>query len=241
MSNTTRSIGQVLDLLAEEFSDISISKIRFLESQGLIDPERSQSGYRKFTETDVKQLRWILEQQRDHFLPLKVIKERIDAGSSNGAKDHEQAQPKAVDANVQSSQDLNLFPSQKNQELLTAAELAFKSGLNVAQIAELEKFGLIELIADGTRSHYNAEAETVAKAAAGFLAHGIEPRHLRAYKAAVEREAGLLEQRIMPLVMQRTSAAQRKTHAVLSDLVDLGSELRMSLLRMALGSHMSSR
>ncbi|MYL09489.1 MAG: MerR family transcriptional regulator, partial [Acidimicrobiia bacterium] len=73
-----RSIGQVLDLLKDEFSDISISKIRFLESQGLIDPERNQSGYRKFTEADINRLRWILEQQRDHFLPLKVIKERID-------------------------------------------------------------------------------------------------------------------------------------------------------------------
>ena len=78
MSTQYRSIGQVLDLLKEEFSDISISKIRFLESQGLIDPERNQSGYRKFTETDISRLRWILEQQRDHFLPLKVIKERID-------------------------------------------------------------------------------------------------------------------------------------------------------------------
>ncbi|MCY4194261.1 MAG: MerR family transcriptional regulator, partial [bacterium] len=79
MSARYRSIGQVLDLLKGEFSDISISKIRFLESQGLIDPERNQSGYRKFTEADINRLRWVLEQQRDHFLPLKVIKERIDS------------------------------------------------------------------------------------------------------------------------------------------------------------------
>ena len=84
MSAQYWAIGQVLDLLKDEFSDISISKIRFLESQGLIDPERNQSGYRKFTKADISRLRWILEQQRDHFLPLKVIKERIDNENLDG-------------------------------------------------------------------------------------------------------------------------------------------------------------
>jgi len=254
VSGTNRSIGQVLDLLKDEFSDITISKIRFLESQGLIDPERSRSGYRKFTEADVQRLRWILEQQRDHFLPLKVIKERIDsadvaeliadladtadiAGESEDAKSPSSAK-NVSGGNNQRSQQHNLLQAQTNSGSLTAAEVAEKSGLSFAHIADLERFGLIQCVADGTQSHYSHEAVVVATVAAGFLGHGVEPRHLRAYKSAVEREVGLLEQRIMPLVMQRTPSARQASQDALGELVNLGSELRLALLRMALANHL---
>ena len=241
MSAQYRSIGQVLDLLKDEFVDISISKIRFLESQGLIDPERNQSGYRKFTEADVGRLRWILEQQRDHFLPLKVIKERIDqedfdGADGNGGPERDGAAPAGRSAGRPNPLDTGAVSVS-----LTLDELAAASGLSPSQIVELEKFGLIESASEGALVHYGAEAVIVAKVAAGFLAHGVEPRHLRAYKSAAEREAGLLEQRIMPLVMQRTAQSRKQSQEVLVELIHLGSELRLSLLRGALASHTRPR
>ena len=248
MRGQHRSIGQVLDLLKGDFADISISKIRFLESQGLIDPERNQSGYRKFTEADVNRLRWILEQQRDHFLPLKVIKERIDqqdfdgtagyggADGDGGSDDGDRAA-----FNASGAKKPNPLDTGEVSVSLTVDELAAASGLSQANIMELQKFGLIEPLDDGALAHYGAEAVIVAKVAAGFLAHGLEPRHLRAYKSAAEREAGLLEQRIMPLVMQRTAQSRKQSLDVLAELINLGSDLRLSLLRGALANHTKSR
>ncbi|MDE0217241.1 MAG: MerR family transcriptional regulator [bacterium] len=229
------SIGQVLDLLKGDFADITISKIRFLESQGLIDPERNQSGYRKFTEADVNRLRWILEQQRDHFLPLKVIKERIHHQDFEGAG-----------ASRESNSDGHgtLGPERPNpldpgkvSVSLSPDELASASGLRQSEIAELQKFGLIEPLGKGPLVQYGTEAVIVAKVAAGFLAHGLEPRHLRAYKSAAEREAGMMEQRIMPMVMQRTARSRQQSQDTLVELINLGSELRLSLLRCALADH----
>ena len=241
MTAQHRSIGQVLDLLKDEFSDISISKIRFLESQGLIDPERNQSGYRKFTEADINRLRWILEQQRDHFLPLKVIKARIDGEDF----EEEDGSGESIDGEAAARSSRTGRPNPLDTGAvsvsLTLDELASASGLSRSKIVELEKFGLIEPLDDGALSHYGAEAVIVAKVAAGFLAHGLEPRHLRAYKSAAEREAGLLEQRIMPLVMQRTPKSRKQSQDVLVELINLGSELRLSLLRGALANHTGNR
>ncbi len=243
MRGQHRSIGQVLDLLKGDFADISISKIRFLESQGLIDPERNQSGYRKFTEADVSRLRWILEQQRDHFLPLKVIKERIDqqdfdGSAGNGGPDGD---GDGAAFNASGAGQPNPLDTGAVSVSLTVDELAAASGLSQSKIMELQKFGLIEPLGDGALAHYGAEAVIVARVAAGFLAHGLEPRHLRAYKSASEREAGLLEQRIMPLVMQRTAQSRKQSLDVLAELINLGSDLRLSLLRGALANHTKSR
>ncbi|MXW42305.1 MAG: MerR family transcriptional regulator [Acidimicrobiia bacterium] len=273
MSSPHRSIGQVLDLLKDEFKDISISKIRFLESQGLIDPDRTKSGYRKFTEADVNRLRWILEQQRDHFLPLKVIKELIDTkdfGASLAEEQFAEPQlsrdvPKAstrrkptrntlktserASRSKPSSNARNLSPQETSKRTakgaiggtigpLTVDELVAASGLLVGRISELEQFGLIEKIDNGHNLHYSPEAVIVAKTVAAFLnQHGVEPRHLRIYKTAVEHEADLLERRIRPLAMLHTQSARHKCQDMLEELIDLGSELRLSLLRMALANH----
>ncbi len=241
MSAQHWSIGQVLDLLKHEFADISISKIRFLESQGLIDPERNQSGYRKFTDADISRLRWILEQQRDHFLPLKVIKERIDHEDLGEDEGNRGASGEGAASGSRSSGRPNPLDSGAVSVALTLDELASASGLSRSKVMDLQKFGLIEPIDDGALSHYDAEAVIVAKVAAGFLDHGVEPRHLRAYKSAAEREAGLLEQRIMPMVMQRTDRSRRQSKDALVELINLGSELRLSLLRCALSNHTKSR
>lgn len=240
MSAQFRSIGQVLDLLKGEFSDISISKIRFLESQGLIDPQRNQSGYRKFTESDVSRLRWILEQQRDHFLPLKVIKERIDDEEFDGTDGNRPSREEAG-SHYQGGGRPNPLDSGATSVSLSLDELASVSELSQSKIMELQKFGLIEPIDNGALTQYGAEAVIVARVAAGFLAHGLEPRHLRAYKTAAEREAGLLEQRIMPMVMQRTAQSRKQSQDVLVELINLGSELRLSLLRGALANHTGNR
>ena len=236
-----RSIGQVLDLLKGDFADISISKIRFLESQGLIDPQRNQSGYRKFTEADVSRLRWILEQQRDHFLPLKVIKERIDQEDFDGTSGNGGPDGDGAAARPRVAGGPNPLDPGTVSVSLTLDELVTASGLSPSNIMELQKFGLIEPLGDGDLALYGTEAVIVAKVAAGFLAHGLEPRHLRAYKSAAEREAGLLEQRIMPLVMQRTAQSRKQSLDVLVDLINLGSDLRLSLLRGALANHTRNR
>lgn len=241
MSAQHHSIGQVLDLLKDEFSDISISKIRFLESQGLIDPERNKAGYRKFTEDDISRLRWILEQQRDHFLPLKVIKERIDHQGFHEVDGREGVDGDGAGGAQRRGDRPNPLDSGAVSVSMTLDELASASGLSRSKVMELEKFGLIEPLDGGALSQYGAEAVIVAKVAAGFLAHGLEPRHLRAYKSAAEREAGLLEQRIMPLVMQRTAKSRKQSQDVLAELINLGSELRLSLLRGALANHTGNR
>lgn len=236
MSGQYRSIGQVLDLLKGEFSDISISKIRFLESQGLIDPERNQSGYRKFTEDDVNRLRWILEQQRDHFLPLKVIRERI---ACNDLPEADASAPPAGES--RGAGRSNPLDSGAEPVSLTLDELSAASGLSQTKALELQQFGLIEPLGGEALPLYGAEAVIVAKVASGFFAHGLEPRHLRAYKAAAEREAGMLEQRVMPLVMQRTAESREQSRDILAELIGLGSELRLALLRGALATHTTSR
>lgn len=241
MTAQYRSIGQVLDLLKDEFSDISISKIRFLESQGLIDPKRNQSGYRKFAEADINRLRWILEQQRDHFLPLKVIKERIDFEAFDETAGDRDSREEEDAPRSRGARRPNPLDSGSGSVSLSLDELASASGLSQSKIMELQKFGLIEPIDDGALAYYSTEALIVAQVAAGFLAHGLEPRHLRAYKSAAEREAGLLEQRIMPLVMQRTPKSHKQSQDVLVELINLGSELRLSLLRGALANHTGNR
>ena len=236
-----RSIGQVLDLLKDEFSDISISKIRFLESQGLIDPERNQSGYRKFDEADISRLRWILEQQRDNFLPLKVIKERIDFEAFDEATNSCESSEGEKLSRSRAANRPNPLESGSGSVSLSLDELASASGLSQSKVMELQKFGLIEPDGGPGLAQYGTEAVNVAKVAAGFLAHGLEPRHLRAYKSAAEREAGLLEQRIMPFVMQRTPKSHKQSQDVLVELINLGSDLRLSLLRGALANHTGNR
>jgi DNA-binding transcriptional MerR regulator len=246
------SIGEVLSLLREEFPDITISKIRFLESQGLLDPERTPSGYRKFYEPDVERLRWILRQQREHFLPLKVIKGRLLGGGTaveeapSRTAEHAQART-AVGAattasasasatsaiDVSDEPGLSAGPSGVN---LTLEELTTACGLPASQVAELEKFGLLAGKPVGGTIYYDEEALLVANLAAGFLRYGVEARHLRMYKNAAERESGLFEQVVMPMIKQRNPQARQQAVVTLDELANLSIELRRALLRQALGN-----
>jgi DNA-binding transcriptional MerR regulator len=177
------SIGQVLDELSTEFPDISPSKIRFLESEGLIQPPRSSSGYRRFSSADIRRLRFILTAQRDEYLPLRVIKERLDAldgpvtlgtGDGNGGA----VPPVAM----------------TRSELLAAASAAEEL------LAELEDYGLIRR----ARS-YGTQSLSVLRSAVRLGEYGIQPRHLRVVKAAADRETALVEQAVAPLTRQKGS------------------------------------
>ena len=265
------SIGEVLALLKEEFPDVTISKIRFLESQGLLDPERTPSGYRKFYDTDVERLRWILRQQREHFLPLKVIKGRL-RGSSDGAEEvaielseevaadtgpapeasigvEEPAQPAPAPVQAPPS-TLSPLPSTAEAAPLvlssggvsmTMAELAAASGLEDDDLRELERYGLLTGRRAASSVYYDEEALMVAQLAAGFMKYGVEARHLRMYKTAGEREAGFLEQVVMPMLKQRNPQARRQAADALSDLTRLGQGLRAAMLRQALRKYIEGQ
>ena len=387
-SRTYLSIGDVLTLLREEFPDVTISKIRFLESQGLVNPERSPSGYRKFFDHDVERLRWVLRQQREHFLPLKVIRDRLadgelddDLGADvpNGkpsepayagvaaaaATAQAQEQPSKADEEamariladasrraarlpeeVQARRGLQVVaegdtsttavaesggergaapapaaggadtgqpeaaaptaaastpraprgttakrtgsangtplppraepaatsspggPTPETTKAdkspahagtgpgavadatagaisgmvtgasLTRQELCAASGLSADEVAGLEGFGIIECVTVAGIDTYDEEALTIANLAAAFRAFGIEPRHLRLYRNAVEREMGLIEQVVIPLLRQRNPESRQRAIEGAEQLAALGQSMRATLLRLALRRHL---
>ena len=249
---TVLSIGEVLDLLKAEFPDVTISKIRFLESQGLVNPERTPSGYRKFYTDDVERLRWILRQQRENFLPLKVIKGRLLSGDLSepvatetaGEPEPDPEDPAPVgEAEAPPEPEAGREPEGPlaqpgpDDARLTVHELAEASGLDGRQVADLEKFGLLTPVTAAGQTHYDGHDLAVARLAAAFAVHGITARHLRMYKMAADREATFYEQVVLPLVKQRNPQARRQAVDDLTELAHLGESLRGALLRSALREH----
>jgi DNA-binding transcriptional MerR regulator len=230
------SIGEVLTLLKDEFPDVTISKIRFLESQGLLDPERTPSGYRKFYDRDVDRLRWILRQQQDHFLPLKVIKGRLR--DATGAVDEEEGMPPAANRPAQNPVSAAVegapLTVPRTGASMTVAELASATGLEEDDLHELERFGLLIPKRVGSTAYYDEDGLLVANLAAGFMRYGVEARHLRMYKVAGDREASFFEQVVMPMLRQRNPQARRQATETLSELSRLGQSLRGAMLRQAL-------
>jgi DNA-binding transcriptional MerR regulator len=257
------SIGEVLAQLQDDFPDITISKIRFLESQGLIDPERTPSGYRKFYDDDVLRLKFILGAQRDQFLPLKVIKDRLDAGEagdSAAARSGGGATTAVVEAPAptvtsavetpgeprvpiwmaKAAERATLPIGQADTDVsLSFDELAGASGLTVEQLRDVEQHGLITGHSLGRGEVvYDGDALLVAKLVAGFLAHGLEPRHLRSYKNGAEREAGMFEQLVLPLVKQRNPQSRVQAVEKVRALARLSQNMHDALLRQALRSYL---
>jgi DNA-binding transcriptional MerR regulator len=207
-------IGEVLAQLSAEFPDVRISKIRFLESEGLIEPARSPSGYRRFSRHDVQRLRYILTAQRDHYLPLRVIKERLDA-PDGGA---ELASPAGAAAG-------------RGGTLLSRAELLEAAGLDAERLDELEEFGLIRR----RGRQYGQDALAVARLVAELGAFGVQARHLRAVKAAAERETSLIEQVVAPLLRQRSPGASERAGQTARDIAALSIRLHAALVEAELG------
>jgi DNA-binding transcriptional MerR regulator len=229
------SIGEVLGQLRPDFADITISKIRFLEAEGLVEPERTSSGYRKFSREDVARLRYVLSAQRDHYLPLRVIKEHLDA-IDRGLEPPEMngTGPKVPRALV-AAEGLpgpDSFLPDVSEVRLSKRELLDAAGLEPERLETLEQYGLLAPI-PGT-SHYDGNALVVAKTVAEMARFGIEARHLRPFKAAAEREIGLVEQVVMPLVRQRNPEARARADEVTRELAALSVKLHASLVRAGL-------
>jgi DNA-binding transcriptional MerR regulator len=210
----TRSIGQIMAILRTEFPEISISKIRFLETEGLISPLRAPSGYRRYTENDLERLRYVLSVQREHYLPLKVIREHLEQidrgqpplslsgqGGSIGNGLAGGAPNSGPQIGLNSGPNIGhgtsaSAPTAKQPVRLTRQELLDASGLTETALSELERTQIV-LTRRGT-AHYGRDALTLAIAARRLAEYGIDGRHLRAFKLAAEREVGLVEQAIAP-------------------------------------------
>jgi DNA-binding transcriptional MerR regulator len=199
-------IGEVLARLRGEFPDVSVSKIRFLESEGLIEPARSPSGYRRFDDADVERLRYILTAQRDQYLPLRVIKERLLPGPADG---------QAGDSSGP----------------MTRRQLLAAAGIDDAQLAEMESFGLIRRVG---RAAYGRDALQVASAAATLAKYGVEARHLRAVRAAAERESSLIEQLVAPMLRQRSQEARSQAGRTAREIASVVLRLHGALIDAAL-------
>jgi DNA-binding transcriptional MerR regulator len=231
------SIGEVLAQLREDFPDVSISKIRYLEAEGLVEPARTPSGYRKFSQDDVERLRYILTLQRDHFWPLRVIREALDAfdrgfeppGVSAGAPAGPHA-PRAV--NDESWPDPSAFARRGQGLRMTRAELAVAAGLDERDISTLETFGLLT---PGSGGFFDETALTIAHAAAELAAYGIEPRHLRPFRTAADREVGLVEQVVTPLARGRGDDAQARASEAAREISALCLQLHAALVKAGLG------
>jgi len=224
------SIGEVLTRLRTEFTDITISKIRFLESEGLIEPQRTPSGYRKFTTNDLERLRFVLLAQRDQYLPLKVIKENLDAmdrGLTPAKAVGGVATPRLAAADGVLTADQ--FASD-NDLRLTRAEMLSASNLTDEQLTEIESYGLVAI----RGRHYDSDGLAVARAVAEISAFGIGARHLRAFKTAADREIGLVEQVTTPLLRQKGSEAKARAEEVERELASLSIRLHASLVRAGL-------
>lgn len=315
------SIGEVLGLLLEEFPDVTISKIRFLESQGLIEPERTPSGYRKFYDHDVELLRVILREQRENFLPLRVIKDRIDSGQLDPTPPRGRGRKRTAAEDAELAKEIATHPSAARATpvpagaawarldapgadehgerhgrdpqptgpagpaepspaaptsassaatdggtpaggassasvapggstgaasslaatnsavlpgvLLNRDELCAVAGVTAAELHQLEEYGVVPKRGTGIEL-YGEEAVEIAAVAARFLRAGVDARHLRAWRNSVEREAGLFEQLVLPLMRHRNPQARGQVTERLQTLDTLSTQLRAAMMRAAL-------
>ncbi|MDP9300516.1 MAG: MerR family transcriptional regulator [Actinomycetota bacterium] len=232
-----QSIGEVLVAVKTEFPDITISKIRFLESEGLITPERTPSGYRKFYVDDVDRLKSILRMQRDEYLPLKVIKERLvqsDAGAEGEDVDLEGA---PADGEASVSEELAEAPTGLQMSL---EEMSAATGVDRERIKELESFGIVCTHGPEGARYYDGEDYIVLSIVKDFLRHGIEPRHLTMYKHFADRESAFFEALVAPTLRQRNPDARRAATQTLTDLSVTSRKFKQALLRNALREHLTS-
>lgn len=239
------SIGEVLNVLKDAFPGVTVSKIRFLESEGLIAPERTESGYRRFTEEDIERLRFILRLQREQFLPLKVIRERLDeVDRAGGQTKLAFEEPEAEAAQPETPREA--MQREGTGASISSTELARASGLSVVQVTELTSVRLLSPteIREG-RPEDGAQGEPqlrfhehdleVAKLSRALLDLGLEPRHLRVFRVAADRWADLAEQMVSPLVHQRNPEARKAAGEKVRELVRVGGRLMRALLRDSVG------
>lgn len=252
------SIGEVLAVLLDEFSDVTISKIRFLESQGLIQPDRTPSGYRKFSDVEVEKLRFILRQQRDGSVPLRVIRDQIDdeitditnysglsaesIAQSEASHPTSRSKPRVSaavkDANREQSdarreqrqQHAHAIAHADKTESLPRDVLLSQCDIPQDVLKSLESAGLVEGHNVGDTTFYDEPSVAVARVAKRFIDLGIDVRHLRSWKMSADRETDLFEQRILPILRQRNPGAREEATVMLEEFISLGAQLREALM-----------
>ncbi|MGI4895703.1 MAG: transcriptional regulator FtsR [Janthinobacterium lividum] len=232
------TIGEVMAILLPEFPDVSISKIRFLEEQGLVEPGRTAAGYRKFSSHDVDRLRYVLATQRDHYLPLKVIRENLQA-LDRGLEPREQSvatgqdpEPDGRDVVLDVAPGADRFDGRAAGLRLTRAELLRESGVTAELLEALEGFGVLAPAPGGP--WYDGEALEVLRAAAELAGHGIEARHLRMFRTAADREVALADQVAAPLRRQRSVESTARAEQVAREIAAASLRLHTALVAGAL-------
>jgi DNA-binding transcriptional MerR regulator len=239
----------VLGQLRADFPDVTISKIRFLESEGLVQPERTAAGYRQFSAADVERLRYVLTAQRDHYLPLRVIKEHLDARDRGERESCPDGRPEGLTDGHRSRLPRSLvgvpshapsdpagpegFVDAADSVRMTQEELLAAAGIGRRTLTELEQFGLVR---PGPAGFYDSDAVLVARTAQAMTEFGLEPRHLRAFRASADREVGLLAQIVSPMIRQRDPDARARADEVLRELAMLSVRLHALLVKAGLRS-----
>jgi len=239
-----QSIGEVLVSVKTEFPDITISKIRFLEAEGLIEPERTPSGYRKFYVDDVERLKAILRMQRDEYLPLKVIKERLLQQDVAEAEGLEEGSP-AAEAAAEAAAEKKATAAEEIAEAPTGLQMSIEemsaaTGVDRDRIKELEGYGIVcSHGPDGSR-YYDGDDYIILSIVKDFFRFGIEPRHLTMYKHSIDREATFFEALVAPTLRQKNPDARRAASQTLVDLSVTSRKFKQALLRTTLREHLQS-
>ena len=237
-----QSIGEVLVSVKTEFPDITISKIRFLEAEGLIEPERTPSGYRKFYVYDVERLRSILRMQRDEYLPLKVIKERLlQQDVEEAVGEPEEGSPEAEEAEAKAAKKATAA-----EEIAEAAtglqmsieEMSAATGVDRDRIKELQSFGIVCAHGPDGARYYDGDDYIILSIVKDFFRYGIEPRHLTMYKHFTDREASFFEALVAPTLRQKNPDARRAAADTLADLSATSRKFKQALLRTTLRDHL---
>lgn len=256
IDNNYLSIGEVLGLLLEEFPDVTISKIRFLESQGLIEPERTASGYRKFSRSEVDRLRFILREQRENYLPLKVIRSKLESDTSDGMiRPYDDTSPHISRGQASSGghpaarQSLSKAQgsparSAKNADDTTSisrTELLHELDASDVVLKSLVANGLVKPRMVGDIEMYSQLDKEIVEISSRFIEKGIDARHLKTWKHSAEREFDLFKQRVMPFLHQRNPTARQEAQDLLAELTDLADQLRTAFVTVAVQAYNEGR
>ncbi|UYM05142.1 transcriptional regulator FtsR [Solicola gregarius] len=233
-SRDRMSIGDVLQELRSDFPDITVSKIRYLESEGLVEPERTPSGYRKFSTADVERLRYVLTMQRDRFYPLREIRKNLEAMDrgltpQSGSEDvGTPTVPKVVLSDDGYPTGDSFRPS-RHEIRLSRAELLEAAEIGTDLLDAMEQFGLMRPRA--SHQHYDGVDVAVAKTVGELAAYGVEPRHLRAFKTAADREVGLFEQIVSTQQRPGDPSATARAEETIRELAALSVRLHTTLVK----------
>lgn len=230
------SIGVVLDLLRADFPDVTISKIRFLEAEGLVTPERTASGYRRFTAYDCARLRFILTAQRDNYLPLKVIKSQLDA-----LPDGELPQavspygtPRLVSVGQETTSAGTAASPSPTQVRLSRSDLLERSGVTDELLTSLMRAGVITPIFKGAGTTlFDEHSVVIAQCARALADYGVEPRHLRAFRSAADRQSDLIAQIAGPVGKGGKAGARDRADDLAREVAALAITLHTSLIKSA--------